>query len=328
MERNEILTMPKFVVSNECVLVSSYFIENCLKDASGIFVKVYLYALNLAEKGINQELSSIAQALDILESDVLQAFTYWKNIGMIIEENGIVEFCNTPITEAVQAIPSVQKNIQDTDSVKKSYDSLDIAKSISENQELSELVMLSQELLAKPLTSSELETIYWLYDGLGFSTEAILLITDYCITKEKRSVKYIEKVAIAWHEKGIKSPEQIMECISLEEQQNQIVFKLKKSMGINDRALSNAEEQYILKWYNELKTSEDMILLAYEYCLLNTSKLSFPYMDKIITGWSEQGITTKEDAENAKRSFKKGAKKTVFDDSFNHTDLEKLTRKN
>lgn len=318
--------MPRFVINQEHIPVSSYFIENFLKDANGAFLKVYLYSLNLAVKGAEVNTTSIAEELNLLESDVIQAFTYWKNTGMIIEDSGVVEFCDKPISLFSSPQPE-QSSTSDNDT-KKHYNSKEIAGKISENQSLSELVLLAQELLSKPLTQAELETIYWFYDELEYSSEAILLILDYCISKNKRNFKYIEKVAVAWHEQGLFSAEQIMEHINEEETKNGYMHSLQKGMGIGDRALSKAEEEYISKWYNSYSIPADMILLAYEYCLINTSKLSFPYMDKIIERWHKQGITTREAAEEDNKNFKQknSGGFNPYKDNFNHAELEKLTR--
>lgn len=322
--------MPKFVVNHEYVPVSVYFIENFLKDASGIFLKVYLYALNLAQNGIEIDNGTIAEELNILESDVLQAFTYWQNVGMLVEDSGVVEFCAEPVIDEPE--PKIIPSKESTSGEKKVYDSVEVAKKISENQDLSEMALLAQELLGKPLTTSEMETLYWFYDGMDFSTEAILLILDYCVAKDKRNMRYIEKVAVAWSEKGIKTPEQIMDYTSNEEKKNSFEYKLQRAMGIADRALSKAEEQYISTWHDQYGYDEEMILLAYEYCLLNTTKLSFPYMDKIIERWNKQGIRTKQEAEEDNNRFKKGsanaekAKLNVYDDIFNHNKLERITR--
>ena len=78
------------MLDRDSVAVPVYFIENCLNNASGSFLKVYLYTLNLASKGIDADTQSIATALDMLESDVIQAINYWKTTGMIVEDSGII----------------------------------------------------------------------------------------------------------------------------------------------------------------------------------------------------------------------------------------------
>lgn len=321
--------MPKFVINQEYIPVSAYFIENFLKDANGVFLKVYLYALNLAVKGIEVDTTTIAKELNLLESDVIQALDYWKSTNMVIEDSGVIEFCDKPISifepqYEVCAVPEASSQIE-----QKHYNNIDLANVVSSNQSLSELFMLAQELLAKPLTQSDLDTIYWFYDELGFSTEAILVLLDYCISIDKRNLRYIETVAIAWHEKGITTAEQMMQYINEEKEKRDYLYQLKKAIGINDRPLSQTETDFITKWHDEYKIPDDMILLAYELCLINTSKLSLPYMDKIIGRWHTEGITTKDAALEDNKSFKNrtNEKFNAYGDQFDHNGLENLTRK-
>lgn len=318
--------MPKFTLNNEFIPVSVYFVENCIKNVGGGFLKVYLYALGLAAKGVEVDTETIAKELEMLESDVLQAFAYWKSVGMIIEDGGVVEFLSKPQNEEFFPIAD-QTAYQEPK--KTSYDSVEVAKKIAENNSLSEMVQVAQELLAKTLSPNELETLFWLNDELGFSAEAILLILDYCISKDKRNMRYIEKVAIAWHEKGIVSTDQIMENIQLEEEKNTTAYRLRKAMGIADRPITAPEDAFLTKWCDEYQIPEDMIMLAYESCLLNTSKLSFPYMDKIIERWHLEGINTRADAEADNQKYKKKSNQGgIYTDKFSHTDLERLTRNN
>ncbi len=322
--------MPKFVTNQNYVPIPVYFIDTYLKDVSGLFLKVYLYTLNLAVNGREMGTAEIAANLNVLESDVMQAIEYWEHEGMILEDSGIVEFLDTPINDdndKAQPIP-VSESAEDV--THKHYDSIQLSKIISDNQNLSELVLLAQELLGKTLSSSDLETLYWIYDELSFSTEAILLILDYCISKEKRNLKYIEKIAVEWHKKNIITTDQIMDYISQEEHKNSILYQIQKTLGISDRNLSAAETQYITKWLNTYNMNEEMISLAYELCLLNTTKLSFPYMDKILERWSKQKIYTKEAAIDDNKQFKSKSSSgfNPYVDDFNHDELEKLTRKN
>ena len=321
--------MPKFTLNNEFIPVSVYFVENCIKNVGGGFLKVYLYSLALAQRGAEVDTETIAKELQMLESDVLQAFGYWKSVGMIIEDGGVVEFLPKPQNDELFPIAE-QIAFSEPNNLKKStYDSVEVAKIIAENNSLAEMVQVATELFAKTLSPNELETLYWFNDELGFSPEAILLLLDYCISKDKHNMRYIEKVAVSWHEKGIVTPEQIVENITLEEEKNTTAYRLRKAMGISDRPITAPEDAFLSKWLDEYQIPEDMVILAYEQCLLNTSKLSFPYMDRIIERWYQQGIKTREDAEADNLKYKKKTNQNnMYGDSFSHTDLEKLTRNN
>ena len=76
MER--FLVMLKFSCNIDYIPVSVDFIENYMPEANGAYVKVYLLALSLAVYGYEMSASSIASQLNLLESDVINAFDYWN----------------------------------------------------------------------------------------------------------------------------------------------------------------------------------------------------------------------------------------------------------
>ncbi|MCX7714631.1 MAG: DnaD domain protein [Clostridia bacterium] len=295
--------MPQFKLNKKYVSVSSDFIENLLPSANATFVKVYLYALWLAHDGKDVDNSLIAERLGILESDVVQAFTYWYKKGLLNAENGVVEFLNfceksdKPVTEQqTAAVPPVQNT--------KTYNSTDVSKAINENQSLSEMYMVAQALLGKPLTTTETITLYSFYDWLGFAPEVILMLLDYCVSMGKKSMKYIEKIAISWHEAGLFTAEAVNEYLQKEQQKSGYVYNVRKILGILDRNLTSVEEKYISSWNDVYGMSEDMVALAYEYCVTQTSKLSMPYIDKILSRWKSEGIHTVEDAKKDNEAFR------------------------
>ena len=115
--------MPKFTLNNEFIPVSVYFVENCIKNVGGGFLKVYLYALGLATKGAEVDTETVAKELDMLESDVLQAFSYWKSVGMIIEDGGVIEFLSKPQTEELFPVIEQPSHQEFNNQKKPSYDS-------------------------------------------------------------------------------------------------------------------------------------------------------------------------------------------------------------
>ena len=46
------------------------------------------------------------------------------------------------------------------------------------------------------------------YDGLGMSADLIEYLIEYCVGHNHKSIRYIEKVALAWAEEGITSVEE------------------------------------------------------------------------------------------------------------------------
>ena len=60
-----------------------------------------------------------------------------------------------------------------------------------------------QQYLGRPLSPTDLNTIYYFYDELGFSRDLIEYLFEYCVEHNKKSINYIEKVALSWASKNI-----------------------------------------------------------------------------------------------------------------------------
>lgn len=325
--------MPKFYMNPENILVSTEFIEKHMPKANATFVKIYLYALYFAQKNETVEYASIAQDLNLLESDVIQAFNYWQEEGVLTVSNDSVSFDIVRKTTQVASRPQPSK----PKATRPGYTSGEVATAIADNSNLSEMVMLAQEILGKTLNPTDTETLYWFYEGLKFSPEVILMLLEYCVSKEKRRMAYIEKVAIGWHERGITSMDAVNNFIEKEAETSGFVYSIRKALGITDRALSQNEEQFINRWHEMYNMDESMISYAYEQCIMQTAKLSFPYMEKILERWYKQGIHTvahaQQDNENFKNSQTPHSSEPaynsyeVFDDGYDHEALEELTRR-
>lgn len=309
--------MSEFIYNLNFVGVPSDFIENIMPKANGTFVKVYLYAINAASKGISPEYSQIASALDLLESDVLKAFEFFEAKGCLCISGEKIIFGTD-----VQAL----KASDSRDNQK--YTSKNVKQLITEDKTLSDLCLIAQEMLEKTLSDKDIETLYWFYDNLGFTPEVITMLLEYCVSIGKRNMKYIEKVAIGWHENNIITVEAAEKYMKEKKEKNSYFGNMKRLLGIDSRNLSKTEETYLKVWNEEYNMSEDMIALAYEYCIIQISKLSFPYMNSIIERWFKNGITTVEDAEKDKENFKNGKDGSVYTDktNFNYGGLDEMMK--
>lgn len=304
--------MPGFRLNIDFIPVPAEFVEKHMADANGAYVKVYLYAMNLARKGTDEDTAEIAKNLKLLESDVVNALDYWKAAGAldILSDNAKRD---KPAEKAAKT----QKT------------PAEIAEIMTENKSLADLCVIAQEILGKTLSPKDMETLYWFYDALGLSPEVISMLLEYCVSKGKRSMNYIEKVAITWHENGITTIDAAETYTSDERDKSSYYSSLRKLFGIENRNLSKTEEMFLKTWRSDYGMSEDMVALAYEYCILQTTKLSFPYMNSIIKRWYEHGISTVKEAEADHENFKAGNKSgekdfDIYKSDVDHDELEKI----
>lgn len=322
--------MPQINGRGAFVPVDYDFILNKMPKANGTYVKIYLYLL--AKSGEKIEYSDIAKALSVIESDVMHAVEYWQEQGVITMSGDEINFpgaseapskIDAPAQVTASPAPS-------DDTVQKSdYTQQQVSDAIIASAPLRDMMAVAEELLAKPLNPSDMESLYWFYDGLGFSPEAVLMLLEYCVSRGKPRLSYAEKVAVSWKERGLVTPEEISRYLRDSERRLSAQNQLMDAMGIGQRPAAAGEEQYFSKWLGEYAMSEDMILLAHEYCLMQAGKLSFPYMDKILERWNAAGIRTVSAAKAEHENFKKSKPKSSAagaQDGYGHTDLEQLLR--
>lgn len=283
--------MPDFKFNLDFVPVPRDFIEHIMPSSNASYVMVYIYALMLATTGKKAETKDIAKKLGLIESDVINAIKYWNDKGMMSGTGDTVIIKHSADEEV--SPETNRKSIED------------ISEIISGNKALSDLCEIAQEMLGKTLANNDIETLYWFYDELGFSPEVITMLIEYCVSLGKRNMKYIEKVAITWHENNITTIDEAQTYITNASARNDFISVLRKLFGISDRNLSKTEKTYLESWRDELKMSTDMVGLAYDYCVLGAGKLSFPYMNTILKRWAEQGIHTIAEAEAEHENYKR-----------------------
>ncbi len=319
--------MPYIANNNDTVCLKKQFITEKLAKANAVYVKIYIYLL--AFSGSSIEYNEVANSLDLLESDVINAVKYWVTQGAIFEKDGSIAFEPTsdaaPIPQKPVETPIAEKEIR----VQKSdYTVEKVSDAVIASPALRDMLAVAEELLQKPINSNEMETLYWFYDGLGLSPEAVLMLLEYCVDKGKPRLSYAEKVALSWCDRGLNTPEAISQYLRENERKNDDIKYITAAMGISGRPLAAGEEQAFKKWTEELNMSREMILLAHEYCIMQTGKLSFPYIDKILERWAKDGITTtaaaqaEHDAHRAKNTGSASAKGSQPE----YNDIEQIIR--
>ena len=176
--------MSTFILKNSSqnfTPVSNIFIEQYMPKARGEFIKVYLMLLKYTtcgEPGVSS--SILASTLNLLESDIMNALNYWSNAGVLkliqIDKMGNynIEFLNLQ-----EDLPSTAKNSVDLLTALNSSNTKDMLKDI-------------ESLLSRPLSPTEMSTYLTWQKDFGFSSELILILIEYCISKGKSDSRYIE----------------------------------------------------------------------------------------------------------------------------------------
>lgn len=178
------------------------------------------------------------------------------------------------------------------------------------DEDFQELVFCVQTYTEKIFTPTDTEKLAYLYDVVGMSKDLLEYIAEVSVQKGKKSINYIERVALSFHEKGITTVEEAKEDNVKYFNENKAVLK---AFGIYDRVLAPVELRFVKKWFDEYGFSTEIVVEAVSRTVLNTSSQSFSYADGILTRWHNENVRTLSDikAQDEKHDEKvKAAPKT------------------
>lgn len=185
---------------------------------------------------------------------------------------------------------------------KKTYSADDLS-AFQQNESVAELFFITERYLNRTLSATDINTILYLYDVLSFSTDLIEYLIEYCVSKGHTSIRYIEKVALAWAESNITTVADAKQASSMH---SQSYFMVMKALGIAGRNLVPAETSLIEKWTSEYGFTNELIEEACKRTIQMIHQPSFEYTDSILTNWHKKKIkhladVAKLDAEHQSR---------------------------
>lgn len=161
-------------------------------------------------------------------------------------------------------------------------------KQFSEKEDLSQLLYIAQKYLGKTLTSTETNSIIYFYETLKFPSDLVEYLIEYCVSREHKSMRYIEKVALSWADAGIHNVSQAKKETSLHTSN---IYSVMKAFGISNRNPGIREQEYINKWNDVYCFDSEIIVEACNRTIQVTHQPSFEYADSILTKWKEKNIT-------------------------------------
>lgn len=323
----------------EVTVLSNSFIDNYMPEANGEFVKVYVYLLRiLSNAPVSFALEQMADRLLCTEKDVLRALKYWDKVGLLTLEYapdkklcGIVLHSPSKKAEEMESVstdipgqslihpqePTSAKPVVSEAEASKSPASKPAAKAsaltpdrikeLKQNEDIIQLLYIAEQYLGKTLTPTEMQKILFFYDELKMSADLIEYLIEYCVSRNHKSIRYIETVAVAWTEEGIKTVAMAKDANS---RYGKDYFTILKALGITGRNPVDTEITLMDTWLKDYGFAMDLIQEACSRTVLQTGQPSFQYADKILTGWKKKEVHNMDDvrvldAEHKKRKLAK-----------------------
>ena len=344
-------------------MVSNRFIDEYMVLANDAQIKIYLYLLRMSGANLPFGISDIADHFNFMEKDVLRALCYWEKNQLLSldfdsshnvkairilplpsKEPFVSSDTTAPLSQFQQAeiVPLAPKLMisntlpESSERLEKPNYSADDLVAFKNNNETSQIIFIAESYTGKPLSASDMQTLLYIYDKLGFSIDLIDYLIQYCVGRGKKQFSYIQKVAINWYDSHITTVEQAKNHTG---KYDKSVYTIMKALGKNADP-TTPEIAFIRKWSQEWGFSLDLILKACERTVLNTDNHRFEYTNGILSKWHAANVKSLQDVDTleekhhttTKTSSKNaGNPKGGFNDfsqrSYDYEELEKALLK-
>ena len=309
------LKLTKYVQTNATVL-DNEFIDHYMVRANGEYVKVYLLLLrHMNQSSGYLSVSELADLLECTEKDILRALRYWKSEGLL---DYLDDTPDDPSPKSTAPSPAASSGLHDVQSgymtssipADSVSDSAALAsttniqqyRSRKERAEFKELLFVAEQYLGKTLSATDIDQITYFYDTLNMSAELIEYLIEYCVENGHKSMHYINKLALSWHEENITTVNLAKTSSFL---YNKNCYCVLNAYGIKGRGPAASEIAYIRKWSEEYGFALEVILEACDRTMNSIHQPSFDYTDSILKRWKDKNVRQLKDIDAVDADYRK-----------------------
>lgn len=309
--------------------VSNLFIDNYMKDANDAQIKTYLYLLRAQAANQPVCISEIADAFNHTEKEVVRSLQYWEHRNLLsLEYDNTRNICGICLLEpqaemaeqpvfapVVTLLPPKESLTAPTAPAKPSYSAEDLKDAKSDNNFFG-LLCIVEQYLGRPLSPSDIKSLLYIHRELEFSQDLIDFLLEYCLEKEKRELRSIEKTAVSWYESNIRTVAEAKKNLVGYDKK---VHTIMKALGRFNLPTA-AETDYINRWINEYGFTLEMILECCQRTVKATDSHRLEYAEGILKNWKKNNLLSKANVLEAERTFlanRNNTSKSPTDISFN-----------
>ncbi|MBR6107114.1 MAG: DnaD domain protein [Oscillospiraceae bacterium] len=290
--------------------------DNLLKLASHDQLKVLLYVLCHAEAPVPSE--QIERACNVTADAVEEALAFWQRVNILQMQEPmppvqITAQQTAPAEQPAAAAPPAAVSppepavnppagaLQMSSSSNIAAPS-QIAERIRENKALAEMFRMAEKTIGKALNPTERNSLFWMHEYLGLQPDLILMLTAYCTEQDCFYVRYMEKIALEWQERGIMTHAQVQADIQRRTAAKTYTGQVMRTLKM-DRGPTRRQQEMIDSW-QAADVSMEMLQIAYEKTLeKKENKLDLKFLNGIVQKWIEAGVRTPEQAQALDEAF-------------------------
>ncbi len=294
------------------------FFTEYLSQASGDYIKIYLYIVFLSKYGKDVKINDLSKKLNIDFKTIQEGIKYWEDTGVITKKNTGYIINNLQEIELHKLYkPKVTLSAEN---IKQTAQNQYRAKAI-EN-----INTLFFQGIMSPSWYSDIDLWFKKY---SFDEEVMIALFQYCYNRSALHRNYIQTVAEAWFKSNVKTYSDLDSLFEKQEKLNTLYKSIGKKLGYT-RALTEYEKGYIEKWTIEYAFGLNIIEIALKKTTAKTNP-NFDYLDKLLSDWHDRGLKTVEEIENFLSEFKqknKDIKKLEKNTGYNNYEQRKYDNLN
>ena len=282
-----------------------------LKMAGSVQLKVLLW---VSRHGGSFDAEACAKAVGVSAPDCMDALQYWVAAGVLLSDGS--EPMPEPTASEKPPAPVAPPRAVTVPKVNKPQ-MTDVVRRQKKDGEFRGLLTEVSVRMGRPLSNGDAETLLYLYDTAGLPASVLLMVVGYAAQAERLNMRYIEKVALDWADRGIMTIAAVEEHLCYLERCDQAAIRVQTVCELSKPLSTAAALRLAEKWVFQWQVTDEVLREAYVVCREKTGKFESRYVDRVLENWHEQGVTTADEAANAQ-----GKKRAV--DTGEKSEYEKM----
>ena len=284
--------------------IDNIFLNDYMPMANGTYVKVYLLGFKYAsDKDYKIELTNktIAKHLDISIEDVLNAWDFWEEKGIIKKEKGEdINYKVLFLNLKQLYIKNNLMNLKEKVAPQIKQISKPTPKDLIEANQIPIINKMFNNIdymMRRQTTPLEKQQILGWIQSYNMNPDVIEKAFSYGVEKKgKRSINYVDGIIKNWYDMGLTNIEAVMEYFKTADEVYYRYERVMKALGLSNKGVTQGDLKLVNKWFDDYKFSIDLVLKACESSS-KVQQVSVSYIDAIMNSWYEKGIKTVQDVE-------------------------------
>ena len=255
-------------------------------DRSDLSVLSMILLARDADGKVEIGTDELSRMLGMSEDAVRAAIKFWRGAGVL---------SSTPSSPDPQKKKTAHRNGALESNPEIDYSTGELVSLIEKKRVTSEFIDEAQRILGKTFNAYDSNIAAGLLDRFEFEPEALLAILAYCSESGKRTMRYVEKLAISFYDEGITTSDAVYDKIRKIERSGIVTEQIKKLYGVGGRELSGTEKKLFDRWSSVYGYDIEIIRRAYDITIDNAHEPAPKYTDGVLNNWYSAGLKTLED---------------------------------